>query len=370
MTNIAFILPAPNGGGAERAMIAVANRMAADGAQVDMLLVRREGPFLCDIAGSVRIIDLAAGNIRKALPALRRYMRAERPPLLISALVGTDVLALVGKALFRWPTHLHLSVQNAPVASAGVSQDALERRWPLIIRTLYRFADSLNGISIGVARDVEALMGKAQGGVPVINNPVDIARARARSAEAPAHSWLARKSGPVVLAVGRLVRQKDYPTLLRAFRIVRERRPGARLLILGEGQDRAEVEAEIHALGLADAVAMPGFDDNPFAAMAAADVFVLASRWEGFANVVAEALACGATVVSTDCPSGPGEILAGGEYGRLAPVGDAAALADAIGAALAEPADPDVSRRRAEEFSLDRVVAGYRALFAAHGLRV
>jgi glycosyltransferase involved in cell wall biosynthesis len=367
MADIAFVLVGANGGGAERAMIGVANELARAGLSVDMVLARKEGPFLGEIDPAIRIVDLAAGKVRRMLKPLDRYMRTERPGLLVSALVATDFYTLLGKALFRWPSKIHISVQNSPSASAGVSQDAYARRWPWIIRLLYRFADSHNGISAGVAQDAARLMGKAADSVPVINNPVDIPRARERAAEPPGHPWLRDKTEPVLLAVGRLVKQKDVPTLLRAHARLCEARP-VRLLILGEGPDRPALEALVRDLGTSERVAMPGFDANPFAAMAAADVFVLSSRWEGFANVVAEALACGTKVVSTDCPSGPAEILENGRHGRLVPIGDVEALAAALGEAIDAEPDRDALRARADDFALDQVAVAYRRLFESRGL--
>lgn len=365
---ITFFLHAASGGGAERAVITVANRLAAMGETVDLVLARKEGPFLGEISSDVRLVDLAAGSIRKSLFPMSRYMREARPDVLVSALVGTDVISLLGKLVLRWPVHLHLTVQNTPSATAKVAPDRLERNWPAIIRLLYRFADSITGISIGVADDVTALLGRRSGAIPVINNPVDIDTVHRRMRETPAHPWLADKSAPTLLAVGRLVNQKDFPTLLQAFAALR-RTTDARLVILGEGPDRAQLEAQVKSLDLQQSVALPGFDGNPFSAMHAADLFVLSSRWEGFANVVAESLACGTPVVSTDCPSGPAEILAGGDYGKLVPVGDVDALTSAMRQALAEPRQSERLMERANAFSSVAIANQYLTLFNGRNAR-
>jgi glycosyltransferase involved in cell wall biosynthesis len=162
----------------------------------------------------------------------------------------------------------------------------------------------------------------------------------------------------VFLAAGRLVPQKDHRTLIDAFAALRARMP-ARLVILGEGPERPALEALIRRWGIEDDVALPGFDLYPAAYMARADVFVLSSRWEGLANVIVEAMACGTPVVSTDCPSGPAELLEGGRFGPVVPVGDAPALAAAMEQAFRDPVPPDVLKRRASEFSLDRSVDAY-----------
>ncbi|MES2444551.1 MAG: glycosyltransferase [Pseudomonadota bacterium] len=366
MTDIALVLVSASGGGAERAMIGVMNQLAQAGLKIDVVLVRKTGPFLGEIDPAIRIVDLGARKVRRMLLPLNRYVKREKPGLIVSALTATDPFVLLGKALFRWQSKLHISVQNAPTASA-VSHDFYFRIWPQVIRRFYRFADSLNAISDGVARDTETLIGRPAGSIAVIHNPVDIPRAAAMAAEAPNQLWLRDKAGPVLLAVGRLTMQKDFPTLLRAHARLRETRP-VRLVILGEGEDRAALEALADELGTVDSVAMPGFDANPFAAMAAADVFVLSSRWEGFANVVAEALASGTKVVSTDCPSGPAEILENGRYGTLVPIQDVDALAAAMGAAIDAPVDRDALRARAADFALDGIAGKYRDLFRARGL--
>jgi glycosyltransferase involved in cell wall biosynthesis len=162
----------------------------------------------------------------------------------------------------------------------------------------------------------------------------------------------------VIVAVGRLAAQKDFATLLRAFARVRERRP-ARLLILGEGRLRPALEALVAELGLGAAAAMPGYAENPFSALARADLYVMSSRYEGLPGALIQALACGCRVVSTDCPSGPAEILDHGRFGQLVPVGDAAALAEAMLAELDAPPDPERQRARAAQFSVPRAVDAY-----------
>jgi glycosyltransferase involved in cell wall biosynthesis len=180
------------------------------------------------------------------------------------------------------------------------------------------------------------------------------------------HPWLGG-GVPLVLAVGRLHPQKDFPTLLRAFRIVRDARP-ARLVILGEGGERPTLEAEVARLNLGDDVALPGFVANPWAWLAKADLFALSSVWEGLPTVVIESLAVGTPVVATDCPHGPLEILDGGRFGKLVPVGDAAALGGAILAALAEPRRSAELAERGAEYSVPRSADAYERLIL-HGLR-
>ncbi|HYP53040.1 MAG TPA: glycosyltransferase, partial [Pyrinomonadaceae bacterium] len=166
----------------------------------------------------------------------------------------------------------------------------------------------------------------------------------------------------VLLAVGRLTEQTDFPMLLRAFRMLRDRRSDARLMIAGEGEGRARLEALIGELNLTDDVALPGFVTNPYALMSRAAAFVLSSRWEGLPTVLIEALACGCPVVATDCPSGPREILNGGDYGALVPVGDAAALCDAMSRVLEARPRAALLKEHAARYSVERAAGRYLEL--------
>jgi len=226
---------------------------------------------------------------------------------------------------------------------------------------LYPQAHNIVAVSQGVAEDLSTLIQLSPDRVTVIYNPVITPNLLEQALAPLTHPWFEREQPPVILGAGRLSLQKDFPTLLRAFALVRQHRP-ARLVILGEGEERANLERLAIELGIQNDVSMPGFVDNPFAFMAKASVFVLSSAWEGFGNVLVEALACGCPVVATDCRSGPREILDNGRYGRLVPVGDHEALAKAILETLDNPdfpADRQTRIQRAMEFSVDAAVDKY-----------
>ena len=356
---VSLFLGSLAGGGAERTMLLLAGRLAAAGHAVDLVLARAEGAFRDAVPDGVRLIDLGAPRMLAAVPRLARYLRAERPAALLATTDAANLAALLARRLSGVPLRLVIRQSEAvspSLAGAGRRRD----RWRLPpMRWLYPQADAVVAISSGVADDLAARVGLRRDAVTVIHNPVDVDRVRALAALPAAHPWLSDGGPPVVLGVGRLVRQKDFPTLLRA---VAELRRPARLLILGEGPERGAVTALASGLGLSGAVDLPGFAANPFAAMARSAVFALSSRWEGFGNVLVEALACGCPVVSADCPSGPAEILGQGRWGTLVPPGDAAALAAALEAALADPGDPAARRTRADAFAPDRAVARYAAV--------
>ena len=226
-------------------------------------------------------------------------------------------------------------------------------------RLLFPAAAHVAAVSRGVAENVAAVIGVPEQRLSVIYNPAVLPSALRRTAEAPDHPWFADGGPPVILGVGRLAPQKDFPTLLEAFRLVRAERP-CRLLVLGEGPSRRELEARVRTLGLEAHASLPGWVENPYAFMARAALFALSSRHEGFPGALVEALACGCPAVSTDCPAGPAEILE--DPALLAPVGDPAALAGVMLRALARPADKAALRAKAARFSIERAAEGYEAV--------
>ncbi len=182
--------------------------------------------------------------------------------------------------------------------------------------------------------------------------------------EPPSHPWFKDEDIEVVLSVGRHVEEKDYPTLIRAFALLLEEHENARLMLLGGGELTSEYESLIEELGIGSKVEMPGFVTKPYPYMAHADVFALSSRVEGLSLVLIDAMACGTPVVSTDCPNGPAEVLAGGEYGELVPVGNPSSLRSALFRALSDPIDAQLLRERARDFSVSKASTEYKKLFS------
>ena len=273
-----------------------------------------------------------------------------------------NVAAVLAGRLAGGPTKIVVCQHNSLAAECGPGRPLRFRLLPLAYRALLPFADACVAVSAGVAREVERMCARPAGSVHAVYNPA-WSPGHARSAGDPVpHPWLEQHSSPVIVGIGRLVPQKDFATLVDAFARVRQHVP-ARLLLFGEGPERPALEAQIAELGLGEACRLPGFLPNPFAAMARASLVVLSSRYEGFGNVLVEAMGCGTPVVSTDCPQGPSEILEGGRYGPLTPVGDPAALATAILETLARAADRIGLQRRAEAFTIERAVERYGAIF-------
>lgn len=332
----AFFLPSLAGGGAERVMLNLAKSFAEREEPVDLVLAQAEGPYLSQVPSTVRTVDLKAGRVMASLPALVRYLKTEQPRALLSALDHANVIALLAKVFSGSRARVAVSIHNTSSVETANARSLRERLTPLWVRPFYPLANAVIAVSGGVADDFSQVTGFPRRRIEVIYNPV-ITPDLWVKAEAPLdHPWFAPGEPPVVLGVGRLTKQKDFANLIRAFALVRATRP-ARLLILGEGEDRPMLEALAGELGLGAVVSLPGFVQNPYAYMRRAGAFVLSSAWEGLPTVLIEALALGTPVVSTDCPSGPLEVLEGGKYGALVPLADPQALGRAILQALDKP---------------------------------
>jgi len=363
---IAIFMPSLFGAGGQRSMLNLAHGLAERGHAVDLVLAQAEGPFLAEVPRSVRVRDLKASRAITSLPALVRYLRAERPEAMLSVFGYVNIVALWAWRLAGVRTRLFVNEQNTVSLEAGNAASWRGRLTPWLIKRFYPWANGIVVVSHGVRDDLAQLTKIPRERITVIYNPSVVRDDVCDKAQAPLdHPWFAPDQPPVLVAVGRLQVQKDYPTLLHAFARVRRTRP-LRLLILGEGKERPALEALINELRVERDVSLPGFVMNPFAYMSRASLFVLSSRWEGLPTVLIEALCCGTPVVSTDCPSGPREILRDGQYGRLVPVGDAEALAAAIEATLAAetPRPPSDSWR---PYELEAVVDQYANLLLAGG---
>lgn len=357
-TEIAFLVPSLGGGGAERVMMDLARETASRGRQVDIVVVSREDSVDDpDLGPSVRVVHLDQKRVALAMPAFLLYLRRARPDAILSTLEHTNVLALVGTRLVRGS---RVVVREANTYGEGVGRWS-PVRWTLrkLMKLTYPLASAVVAVSEGVSASLRQGLG-ISGAVHVIPNPVITQRVLS-GAEAPVpHPWFAKGEPPVVLGVGRLTKQKGFDVLIRAFAEAQRSEP-CRLVLLGEGELRDELVSLTQELGVSASVDMPGFANNPFAYMANCGAFVLSSRWEGLPNVLIQALAVGAKVVATDCPSGPFEITDGGRLAPLVAVDDVQGMATAIVATLQskrEPPPPDWLQR----YSLTEVTSRYLEL--------
>lgn len=329
-----LVLPSLERGGGEHVVLELARAFVAAGREVHVAVLLGGGPLRTKLPDGAVLHELVAdGHAAKgfalawrAFPKLVLLLRTLKPDAVLSTITGTNLLTVLACTRARGGTRVVLREASSLVNARSV----LKRQ---SMRWLYRRADAIVAVSTGVADDLRRL-GVPDGRIRVIHNPVDRQRLRRLADTGPA---LPKVAGtPYVIAVGRLTEAKDYPTLLRAY-ASSKLRGTHRLVIVGDGELRERLCEIVRELGIGDRVVLAGDMDNPFRVLAGAALLVLSSRWEGYPNVLLEAMALGVPVVATDCPHGPREILEDGRYGQLAPVGDAAALARAMDAGFEQP---------------------------------
>lgn len=400
---IALLLDNLKSGGAERVIIELAHGIAARGYSVDLLVCELQGELASSISDAVNLIELEPESRIKALwqtmkyagregfwsilywlasarkipnsfryiRPLGNYLQMQRPVAILSAsnkcainsvlavsAVNATTRVLVGIQVF-------LSVREEESRKSGKGQ--ISSMIPALRYTCKR-ADCVIAASKGVAADSIDLLGLDPERVSVVYNPVS-RRPSVDSLEVQnAHPWFRPGAPPVILGIGRMAQQKNFPLLLRAFAILRKH-TDARLVIVGGDQSSTDqvvyqesLQRLARELGIDDCIDLVGYQSNPQKYLEASRVFVLSSDYEGFGNVLVEALLAGCPVVSTDCPSGPAEILDGGRYGMLVPIKDVNRMSQAILKTLNSVPDSGRLRCRGEEFSLQRAVEEYLQL--------
>ena len=351
---VALFMGTLGGGGAERVMLDIGRLLARRGMNVDLVVIRAEGPYLEILPPEVRLVDLKSTRMVTCLVKLLRYLRRDRPKALLVTMETAVLVALVAKATLARNVCVIVRQANTfslTFAHAG-SKDRLIMR---MLGFLLPLADGVVANSRGAAGDLGRTLPKISSRVQVVPNPVVTPELAEQAALAVEHPWFGDTGVPVVLSVGRLVPLKDHATLLKAFARVVSSQP-ARLVILGEGPERGNLLRLAEQLGIAEQIDLPGFRVNPFAYMARSRLLAHSSRYEGFPNVLVQAMACGTPVVSTDCDHGPREILEGGKWGRLVPVEDSEAMTEAIIETLRDPISPELLVSRASAYSAEAAI--------------
>jgi glycosyltransferase involved in cell wall biosynthesis len=325
---------------------------------VQLLLVRAEGAYLNQVPADLEPRILGPWRTRQVLPALVHRLRLWRPRWLVTGLTHVNLVGIAARRIAMGTTRVLVTEHNHIGRDRLVPGGLWARR---LMPLLYPHADEIVAVSKGVGEDLIRAARLSPDRVRVIHNPIVFRRITMLASEAAPHPWVAGNGPPVILGIGRLVPQKDFATLLRAFALVRATRL-VRLVILGEGPERDRLTLLASALGVRDDVLLPGFVANPYSWLGRASLFVLSSAWEGLPTVLVEALACGAPAISTDCQHGPREILQDGAVGPLVPVGDAFGMAKAMRQVLDAPIDRRRLLDRAAAFSEDRAIALYRQI--------
>jgi glycosyltransferase involved in cell wall biosynthesis len=367
--NIIFVMDSLYaGGGVERVTLNLLRHLSRSKFSLKLVIIGAQQDATLPVPSDVTVTFLGKRHVREAIAPLYHILATEQPDVIYSAKTLVNLAAILANRLAGQSCrivvseHIHLSTY--------LQHEAINRKWrlwPILARGIYRWADKVVCVSMKISQDIQARLRLPPSKISVIYNPVVDDLMLKKASAVINHPWFAsNREKPVILAIGRLTRQKGFPYLLRAFAQVRNTIP-TRLVILGEGEEYEVLLDLTRTLGIHQDVALLGFQENPYAYMAKSDAFVLSSLWEGLPTVVIEAMACGVPVVATRCPSGPEEIIMDGVNGLLIPPADTEALADAIIRLLSNPEMAQklalAAKRRAEDFSVEKIVPQYERLF-------
>lgn len=367
---VAFFLPSLEPGGTERNVVNLINNIDKQKYSLALVLGEKKGDFVKKINEDIPITSLDASSSFKLFLKLVSYFKKEEPDIFVSSFSRINIVCIMAK-IFSGSRVKIVATEHAIFSFLPVIAKTPARRFfayfflPVIAKIIYPKADAIICVSKGIADDLLKVTHCSKT-ITTIYNPVISNRVYELANDHVDHQWFVNSEVPVIVAAGRLVDCKDYPTLLKAFSLVVKERP-ARLAILGKGPEEFKLKKLVNTWGLFKSVDFLGFQENPFKYMKRASVFTLSSLQEGFGNVIIEAMACGVPVVSTDCPAGPGEIIENGKNGILIPVGDYKFLSEAILKVLDNSSlVKNLSRNgleRAKDFSIEKSVKGYEKIF-------
>ncbi|WP_171908139.1 glycosyltransferase [Natrialba sp. SSL1] len=346
-----------SGGGAEKIILNIAKELSNRGHDVDLVLVNATGPYMQNIPDCINIIDFGCSRTLYSLPKLVIYLRDESPDALLATLNHANLVAIWSKIISRTPSQL--LIRQSDIPSKNTLDSKKEQVIHKLMRIFYPYSDEIIVMSNMGNEDLSSNYSINDDKISIIHNPVNvknILEMKEESAGVPDFN-----SEFVISSAGRLAEEKDFSTLIESFYYLQQSLD-VELVILGEGEKRDELEQLTNQLGIEEQVSFPGFVDNPYKYISRSDVFVLSSKWEGFGNVLVEALVCETAIVSTNCPGGPNEILQKGKYGKLVPVGDSEALAKAIQESLFSPIDKNHLQDRGMDFSIESKVDEYEQL--------
>jgi glycosyltransferase involved in cell wall biosynthesis len=357
---IALYVPNFTGAGAQRVILNLACGLSEIGIEVDVLVANAVGELIGDFPKGPRLVNLKSKGTLASLPRLIRYLKSEKPYAMLSTMINGNVVAIIAKMLSRTKVTLIASEVTTQTSRQYYRPSTKEFVLFQMMKLLYKKADLViaNSHDTGFELIENGIVKQEQ--LRIIHNPIVSRSLFEMQRENISHPWFQEEKNPIIISVGRLHKLKDFETLIRAFSIVRTVRI-VRLVIFGEGEDRERLQYIIDQLGIAKDVDLPGFTNNPHAYLYRSSVFVLCSKYEGFGNVLVEALAAGIPVVASNCPGGPKEILDYGKIGQLVPVGDYKGYADAIIHALDTPPDKKQLIQRSKLYSMDAILPKYIA---------
>jgi glycosyltransferase involved in cell wall biosynthesis len=360
---IAVFSPTLQAGGSEHVLGLLVKRLYERGQAVERVIAHQPlTPGIEDENGAM-VRGLGAKRMLGAIRPLTKYLVTHRPQCILSSLTYANILVIASAMLAGAGTPVIVREATTVTAYARISQSRRNSLLPMLVRRFYRHADQVIAVSQGVRDDLVDKLDVPSAKVRVIYNPVDLERVKRLAEQDLSHPWFCEPDCPVVVTVARLDESKDFDSLLSAVQRVNRTR-AVRFVVVGEGPERSRIESLARHFEVADRIWLAGYQENPYRFVARADVFLHPSKVEGLPNAVLEALALERPIVSSDCDSGPREILLGGRYGSLVPVGDADAMAAAILEKLETGATHTVDADFMTRFGIDHVVDAYLATFA------
>jgi len=369
---ISFYIPLLAGGGAERVFLTLASELANKGHKIQLILnssAKEKNPYLSEVPENIQIIDLKVSSTRAAISRLAAYIKQSQPDFCFSTICHANISLVMARIMaFGSKTKIIIRESNHLSRSLSGLSPLKQLILKLLVITLYPFADIIISPSKGVAKQLASWLPLGQSKIRTIPNPTVTKEMLMKGNEALPSEWQEVFNTPnckIILSVGSLTKQKDFPTLINAFSKLKQD-TNAKLIILGEGEERAKLEQLVTELKLSESVYLPGFQKNPFPFMAKANVYVLSSLWEGLPNAPIQAMAFGTNIVATDCPSGPDEILEGGKWGKLVPMTNPEKLAQSIKEILETPNSKEELIARSLFYSPEKILPQYDHLISGH----
>ncbi|QCO20712.1 glycosyltransferase [Acinetobacter cumulans] len=335
LNKVMFFLPSLGGGGAERTVIQLANSFAEQGLNIHLGVCDVTGDkakLLPEVSSKIQLVNFNCGRVMNSITPLKMKLKAEHYDCLVATQTHTNIVAGIAKKLAGVQTALifrEVSTPSKNLKLQGLAKFVLKT----LVNWTYPMAQQVVCVSKGVETDFREYYSYKNNNLSTIYNPV-LDDAYFEKLKAPVTHRFFDGHNKVILAVGRLTEAKNFGFLIRSFKALHDQHSETRLIILGEGELRTEFEALVSDLGLKDVVDLPGFDTNPYAYFKYSSLFVLSSNWEGLPGVLIQALASKVKVVSTDCPSGPMEILDHAKFGLLVECNDQAGLTQAMQQAI------------------------------------
>lgn len=362
---VSFFLQDLDGGGAERAIIGLADEVSRVGHEVDLVVGYADTDYRSEVTQRVNLVDFGSRSPLVVFPKLVGYLRACPPQVIMSALDLANIMMIMATTLVGYEGRRVISQRS--MLDTSLRDLNRVRRWLtwLLMGACFPRADAVISNSHSAAFELEEKLSIPNHKIFAIQNAINVDRI-SQLAQVPLNEpFTLAEHEPLVVTVGSLTKGKDMVTLIKAFSVVHASRP-SRLILIGKGPERPSLEALIKSLDLEGVVYLAGFDANPYKWIRAASVFVSSSTKEGFPNVIAEALAMDCPIVATDCPGDTAELLGHGKWGRLVPVGDPAIMAEAILSTLDDP-NPPRGSSRAADFSPAKNLAAYLEALLSEG---